>query len=150
MLKCDDCNKEFSNKLNLKRHRHRIHNPDYKPPSPKKCDICGVFRSNLRQHYIFNHSTEPEHIEAREKKRLASIKHYEENKDQYVEIRRKWCKNNPDKLKIARKKWRDKNIDYVKNKTQEYWNHYTYKYMFAVGTVIHKNTCMYNIYIQQM
>ena len=59
MLKCSVCDREFGSKRCLNRHMIRIHDPNYKPPSPKKCEICGLFRANLRQHFILNHSTDP-------------------------------------------------------------------------------------------
>ena len=120
MLKCSVCDREFGSKRCLNRHMIRIHDPNYKPPSPKKCEICGLFRANLRQHFILNHSTDPKHLEQKEQKRLASKKHFEENKEKYAENRIKWRKKNPEKLKIARDKWREKNKEAVRLKNREY------------------------------
>lgn len=109
MNKCIDCGKEFNDKRLLKRHRYRIHNPEYKKPEKKECKVCGKFYSNVDQHFKRKHSDKPEHIEEMERQKEVQRIYYLNHRDIINKRSIEWNNNHRERSNELKRNWAQKN-----------------------------------------
>ena len=118
MKKCDECEKEFKNNTYLARHKHRVHNPNYLPPQPKKCSFCSGMFSNLNQHIKFIHPQNDGDRDAVIRIKKQQQKYYECNSFIINERSKLWEKENKERSKELKRNWANKN----KSLSSEYRN----------------------------
>lgn len=120
MIECKDCGREFSEKRLLKRHINRIHNPDYKPPEPKECSICGKFYSNVNQHIKRNHSTNPDHIEEIKRSKAIQKLYYLNNKETILKRSIEWNDTHRERNRELKRQWARRNSHLKLNQQASY------------------------------